>query len=190
MANVQGTREIIVRPAFQDENVNQIEEQPEEEAGADTFSDAASDDGHPKADPFFTFAREHVGPALRRNAPILIFAVTVAAPALSVFVVVTREVLLPAALGNGTLASMSSASRHGYLECTQLHNYFAFLFCSVLVLSCIKEHSVDFCDNLQLGERIHSHRRLPLRIVFLAETRNGGFMFGSHRHCDSGTSEH
>ena len=108
----------------------------------DAASDAASDDGPPKADTFFTLAREHVGPALRCTIPILIYAVAVAAPALSVFVPLTREVILPVATGNVTLASMASASAHGYLEADGgLTAYLQFLFLSVLVVSFIKEHS-------------------------------------------------
>ena len=38
----------------------------------DPFSDAALNDGPPKADTFFVSAREHVSSSLRTNAPILI----------------------------------------------------------------------------------------------------------------------
>ena len=131
MANVQGTLEIIVQPASPDENANP----------PDTVSDAVLNDGPPKANSFFTFVREHGGRALRYTVPILIYAVVVAAPALSVFVVVTREVVLPAALGNKTLASMSAANGHKYLEShSSLHMYYCFLFFNVLVLSFIEGH--------------------------------------------------
>ena len=159
MANVQQIRKIIVQEALP-----QI---------PDTFSDAALDDGHPKADTFFesarehlgfalrskspivqdaipsadfsatgppkadTFfalAREHVGSALRINAPIVIYAVAVAAPALSVFVPLSREVVLPVASGNETLASMSSARRHQYMESSSASIYM-FMFMNVIVCS-------------------------------------------------------
>ena len=75
-------------------------------------SDAASDDGSPKADTFFVgppppdtffaFARQHVGPALRCTVPILVYAVAVAAVALIVYIPLIREVDLPVRRGNVT----------------------------------------------------------------------------------------
>ena len=86
MANEKQIRKIIVQEA-----ISPPAQIP------DAFSDAALNDGPPKADTFFALAREQVGPVLRYTAfPILIYAVAVAAPALSVFVVLTREVILPA----------------------------------------------------------------------------------------------
>ena len=102
--------------------------------------DAASDDGPPIADTFFVAAREHVSSALRTNAPILIYAVAVAPPAICVIVVLNREVTIPIHRGNGTHASMGSASAHGYIETGLLGSHFCFLFMSLLVMSLIKGH--------------------------------------------------
>ena len=77
MANVQQIRKIIVQEALpQNQDLHQV---------PDTFLDAAMHDGHPKADTLFESAREHVGSALRSNAPIVIYAVAVAAPPLILY---------------------------------------------------------------------------------------------------------
>ena len=124
MASVRETRKIAVEEAFVpalgvglpvEEAIPVLPQNP------DTVSDAASDDGPPKADTFFTFVREHSGPALRCTVPILIYAVAV--PTLCVHVPLTGNVILPVASGNITLASMSSASAHGYLEADGLIIY-------------------------------------------------------------------
>ena len=160
MAKVRETRKIIVLPASPDdtgpehrdtgpEHRDTVPEHHDTGPGGapapapvspDTSSDAESDDGPPMADTFFSLARENVGPALRYNVPIMTYAVAVAVPALSVYVPLTREVILPVASGNGTLASMSSVHRHGYLEAEGMVLYFQFLFMSLIVVSFIQGH--------------------------------------------------
>ena len=108
---------------------------------ADTVSDAASDDGHPKADSFFTLVQENINTALRCTVPLLIYAVAVAVPVLSVYVPLTGNVILPVASANVTLASLSSASAQGYLKAEASSVYLQFIFVSVLVLSFIKDYS-------------------------------------------------
>ena len=107
----------------------------------DPFSEAALNDGPPKADTFFVSAREHVSSSLRSNAPILIIAVVVAPPALCVHVVLNREVTLPIIRGNNTYASMDSVRAHGYMESGMLGApHLCFLFLGMIVMSLIQGH--------------------------------------------------
>ena len=139
MASVRETRKIAVEEAPVPALGGGL---PVEEAidlqALDAVSVAASDDGHPKADTLSTFVQEQVGPSLRCTVPILLYAVAVAVPTLCVHVPLTGNVILPVASANVTLASMSSASAHGYLEAEGLFTYMQFLFVNVLVLSFIK----------------------------------------------------
>ena len=63
-----------------------------------------------------------------------------AAAALCVYVPVNQKVIIPVACANVTLASMSSASAHGYLEAEGLFNYFGVLMSNHLVQSFIQGH--------------------------------------------------
>ena len=164
MASVRETRKIAVEeapaPALGVGGGLPVEEAIPLQASAvlpqipHTVSDAALDDGHPKADTFFTLVREQVSPALRYNVPILFYAVAVAVPTLCVYIPLTREVIIPVnsgngtladgngalAHGNGTLASMSSASAHGYIEASGLFIYFQFLVINEILLGFIEGH--------------------------------------------------